>query len=649
MLRKENERYKQLICPTCHSKLNFNSYKLICENCGALFPIRKGIPCFANGSSDWKLTSTDDSSKIIRDAKEIGWEKSLDRLKKIRADWIRGTDRFPIAFFAAPKKRVLDLGCGWGGLSFWMAHQFESVYGLDIELDGLHFIDIRASQEGVQNIAPVQGNVFSLPFPDKFFDVILLNGVLEWIGTFSEDDPPLIMQERALKEISRVLEPNGSLYVGIENRFGIQYFLGYKEEHTGLRFISLLPRKCAQIYHKKTKGKNYRALTHSRSALKEILIRSGFNYFEFFTVFPSYRNIRYAASLNGHKPFAFILKNFILKKFDLPIIFKKIAEWIFFNCAVLFKIGSFFSPSWIVFASKQKKPEFQIYNNNEDIKNIKQKNFAFAINNRRANAFAIDKYTGRLTNKYSIPINYTAQRKIKISKFFLDLLIEQKPELRNHVPMVTIHNNKNNYTEVTKAVEGSSLNINDAKSMTLFFDFLKSLSKINIPEIKIQKMLNDFDIRDKLTQLALEHRLSEKIIKKLLKFPGFIHGDLNKNNIYITNGKEKRTIILDFEHSKIGPFVLNWYDFICRNLIIYGGKYPLSNNEFLKRFKKVPGNKKANSLHNQMTVDFLNANNVPLRLHSDLTVLYLAYLFQDPIVTDIETTIKVVKSADLSL
>ncbi len=648
MFHDKEKKYKNLICPTCHNSLNFSKRKLTCENCDSVFPVEKGIPCFAKGSSDWKLDSTFDSSKIIKDAKEIGWEKSLTMLKKNKADWIRGTDRFPVAFFAAPKKRVLDLGCGWGGLSFWIANEFESVYGLDIELDGLQFIDIRASQEDIQNIDSVQGSVFSLPFPKNFFDVIILNGVLEWIGTFSDDAPPLVMQERALKEISRVLQPQGSLYIGIENRFGIQYFLGYKEEHTGLRFISLLPRRLAQIYHRMINGKDYRAITHSRSGLKEILIRSGFNHFEYFTVFPSYRNCRYAASLNGHQAFAFVFRNFILDKLPLPGILKKIAEWVFSKCALAYRIGSFFSPSWIVFASKQKQPELQIYNNDKEIINIKQENFVFAINNRRANLFAIDKSTGKLINKYSIPINLTEKKKINISKNFLDLLMEQKPELKNNIPEFSIFKNKNNSIEVTKGIEGSSLNINDAKSLNLFFDCLESLSKINIPEIKIQRTLTDFDIRDRLTQLALEQGLSENTFK-FLKFPNFIHGDLNKNNIFITNEGERRAILLDFEHAKIGPFVLNWYDFICRNLIIFGGKYPLSKNTFIKRFKKVPGNINANSLHNKMTVDFLNACNLPLKIHRDMIILYIAYLCQDPIISDFEAAINLIKSTNLTI
>jgi ubiquinone/menaquinone biosynthesis C-methylase UbiE len=648
MFQGIEKKYRNLVCPTCHNRLNFSKRELICENCDSVFPIAEGIPCFTTGSSDWKLDSTDDSNKILKKAKEYGWEKSLNSLKKNTADWIRGTDRFPIAFFAAPKGHVLDIGCGWGGLSFWMANEFESVYGLDIELDGLKFMDIRALQEGIQNIHSVQGSIFSLPFPDNYFDLVMLNGVLEWIGTFSGDTPPLVMQERALKEISRVLQPKGSLYIGIENRFGLQYFLGYKEEHTGLRFISLLPRRIAQIYHKLKKKTDYRSLTHSRSALKKILNRSKFNHFEYFSVFPSYRNCRYAASLKGHCSFAFIFRNFVQSKLPLPAIIMKIIGLVFSKFALPYKIGSFFSPSWIVFASQQKQPELQIYNNDEEIINTEKKNLAFAINNRRANLFTIDKSTGRLANKYSIPINLAAKSKIEISKIFLDLLAEQKPELKHNIPEVSIFNHKNNYIEATKAIDGTSICINNAKSLYLFLDLLKSLALINIPENIIKKVPKSIDIRDKLTQLAIGQGLSDNTLK-CIKSPNFIHGDLNKTNIYIANGKPVRAILLDFEHAKIGPFVLNWYDFICRNLILYGGKYPLSKDTFLKRFTKIPGNKYANPLIDKITAQFLNACNLPLSMHRDMLILYIAYLCQDPIIRDFEAAINLIKSTNLKI
>ena len=200
----------------------------------------------------------------------------------------------------------------------------------------------------------------------------------------------------------------------------------------------------------------------------------------------------------------------------------------------------------------------------------------------------------------------------------------------------------------SKAVEGSFININNAESMNSVLDLLKSLASINISESTVKKAPNGIDIRENLIQLAIGQNLPESILK-CLKSPNFIHGDLNKNNVYVTNGKPKRAILLDFEHAKIGPFVLNWYDFICRNLIIYGSKYPLSKDIFVKRFAKLPGNKNANPLMNKMTTQFLNACNLPLSMHKDMIILYISYLCQDHIISDYEAAIKLIKSTSLTI
>jgi ubiquinone/menaquinone biosynthesis C-methylase UbiE len=324
MASRVKKNCSALVCPQCHGSLLKSGSFMRCVQCSTDYPIVSHIPCFVSGTSAWQFSSREPTAEIIDIAKKLGWEKSLEKLDTERADWIRGAGRFTISVLAGPKRRVLDLGCGWGGLSFWLAKEFRHVFALDVKLDGLQFIDVRATQEGFHNIQTVLGSVFSLPFSDDFFDVVVLNGVLEWVGTFSEDEPPLRMQELALHEIARVIQPNGTLFLAIENRFGIQYFLGYKEEHTGLRYISILPRGLAQIYHRCRKGKDFRALTHSRQGLMGLLQNSRFYCTEWFSVYPSYRNCRYAGSLESTSALKFILRNFGAQTAFLPDILRKL-------------------------------------------------------------------------------------------------------------------------------------------------------------------------------------------------------------------------------------------------------------------------------------------------------------------------------------
>lgn len=644
------DHYNEFACPQCHGPLFKYDNSLKCNQCLKDFPVISNIPCFASGSSAWQFSSSESTAEIIGAAKKRGWKVSLSRMNKDKADWIRGAGRFTISVLASPKERVLDSGCGWGGLSFWMAKEFGHVYALDVQLDGLQFINIRASQEGINNITTGQGSVFSLPFPNGFFDVVVLNGVLEWVGTFSEEHPPKVLQEMALNEVARVLQPKGTLFVAIENRFGLQYFLGYKEEHTGLRYISLLPRGLAEVYHRYRKGTDFRVLTHSRSGLMKMLGRYGFSWTEWFSVFPSYRNCRYAASLDGYGALKFLLRNFATEKTFLPDILLQIGVWVLSKSSFLLKIGNFFSPSWIVFASRKKTPQLGLKSKENfiAIKDSKDADLAVVITNRRASIFRVETPSGRLQGKYSIPINQGAAKKIEMSQICMKLIRKLRPSLNDNLPRVSIYFTKYGLFEYTKAISGVPLNSSDPKDLNLFFNFVMALSQFSVPENEIQAIPQEFDIRDTLSASAKKQGLTGKI-QDVLQKAQIIHGDFNNRNILISRLEPRRAAIIDFEHAKIGPAVFNWYDFLLRNFVIYGGRYPIKTGVVLERCHKLPGGKKAYPVLNKLTAKFLNACQVPVTLHGQLTLLYLCYLCQDPIVTDPEAVFRALLSMDFKI
>jgi ubiquinone/menaquinone biosynthesis C-methylase UbiE len=585
---------------------------------------------------------------LIEIAKEQGWRTSLSETDKEKADWIRGTGRFTISVLASPKGRVLDAGCGWGGLSFWLAKEFTEVYALDSQLDGLQFIDIRSAEDGVENIFPVQGNLLSLPFSDRFFDLVLLNGVLEWVGTFSEKHSAPRLQEMALREMARVLHPQGVLYIAIENRFGLQYFMGYREEHTGLRYISLLPRRLAKAYHKYRRGEEFRALTHSRRGLTKMLRKSGFSNSKWFFVFPSYRNCKYAASLEGTAAIKFLLNNSLSHRSAWPSVFLRTGSKVISRIRLFLKLLSFFSPSWIIFASQGRKPQLALQSeeallnieNNPDLKP------AITINERRANIFAIDESSSRLKEKYAIPVNELAEKKIEMSHLSIELIRKLRPSLSKNLPEISKFNTKQGLLEFTKAVPGDPLDPNDPMDVSLLLDLLVDLNKISIGEKDIRRIPKPFDVRSRFSELAKTHGLTEPI-EDLLGRAQIIHGDLDKRNILLNGGKPRLPVLIDFEHAKVGPAVLNWYDFLLRNFVIYGGQYPIKTSIVQERCRRLPGNKNAKVMLNSLTAKFLEACSVPLALHSELTALYMSYLCQDPLVSEPDAVVSALKLIDL--
>jgi len=599
----------------------------------------------------WRFGSAETSSKIIANAEQVGWLKSLSMLPKNKAEWIKGTGRFPISILASPKGRLLDAGCGWGGVAFWMAPEFDCVYALDAKLDGLKFINIRASQDNQSNIVTVMGSVFRLPFPDNFFDVILLNGVLEWVGTFSSAVSPEKLQLTALKEMKRVIQPEGALYVAIENRYGLQYFAGYKEEHTGLRYISLLPRKLANKYHKLKRGDEFRALTHSRYHLKKLLNLSGFNYTKFFSVFPSYRNCRYAVSIPGVGAIRFLLRMVRVWhgrwSYKLAIaLLEKISHY-----PALLEAAMFFSPSWLVFASPTSKPTLSVNSTPtpQVIEHSSGKSIAVTINNRRANFFQIKGISGDLDKKYSLSLTSLAKDKIKTSTLILDIIREINPDLEDNLPRVSLYETRSGRIECTKAVAAHPLSLSDICGIRAFYTFISSFSLLFIPDHSYRRVAVDFDIRDTFSELALKYQMGEDVFN-LLENRQVIHGDLNTNNILLVRQHKALSVVLiDFEHVKIGPAVFNWYDFLLRNYILQGGNYPLSPKMAIRRFEKFPGNASAEQELTDLTAKFLTDCHVPLSMHSLLTRLYFLYLNRDDIVAGNEVMNIEIERMDLQL
>lgn len=108
----------------------------------------------------------------------------------------------------------------------------------------------------------------ALPFPDNKFDFIISNHVIEHVGDIAS-------QENHLKEIYRILKPDGVFYFAVPNRF--RFF----ESHYKLPFLSWLPNSISSLYVRWAKrGKNYDCKPISRKDAVSLLSKQGFTYTE---------------------------------------------------------------------------------------------------------------------------------------------------------------------------------------------------------------------------------------------------------------------------------------------------------------------------------------------------------------------------------
>lgn len=99
--------------------------------------------------------------------------------------------------------RVLDAGCGGGGMPLSLAEEAALVVGID-PADRFQDAGVRLARErGVRHLAFALADGMALPFPDASFDLVLSHAVIEHVA-----DAPLY-----LRECARVLAPGGHVYL----------------------------------------------------------------------------------------------------------------------------------------------------------------------------------------------------------------------------------------------------------------------------------------------------------------------------------------------------------------------------------------------------------------------------------------------------
>ena len=108
----------------------------------------------------------------------------------------------------------LEIGSGCGAISGLLCERMKKV--VSVELSKQRADINMARHERVPNLEIWVGNLNDMVFGEQF-DYIVLNGVFEYAPGFTEGDQPC---ETFLKNIKRLLKPEGILLIAIENRFG---------------------------------------------------------------------------------------------------------------------------------------------------------------------------------------------------------------------------------------------------------------------------------------------------------------------------------------------------------------------------------------------------------------------------------------------
>lgn len=214
-------------------------------------------------------------------------DEMLDYAKKNInfTDILSNDDRWPILYHFSPQRRnlldwaqfkketkLLEIGAGCGALTGMFCEKVDKVIAVDLSKKRSQINAYRNQEK--DNLEIVVGDFNSINFKENF-DYITLIGVLEYAAIFSNTSLPYL---EFLKNIKKILKKNGTLMLAIENRFGLKYWAGHTEDHTGVIFDGL------QGYMS-----NNSIATFGKAELVDLLANSGFTDLNFYYPMPDYK------------------------------------------------------------------------------------------------------------------------------------------------------------------------------------------------------------------------------------------------------------------------------------------------------------------------------------------------------------------------
>lgn len=167
---------------------------------------------------------------------------------------------------------ILEIGSGMGAITGALCDRAKSVTAVELSKQRASAIEERCREK--ENLEIIVGNFNDIKF-NKKFDYITLIGVLEYASLYTNTQEPF---NDFLKYIKSLLKDDGKLLIAIENQFGMKYFSGAAEDHTGRTFDGILG-------YENKKG----IRTFGKKELKELLQQNGFQYTKFYYPMPDYK------------------------------------------------------------------------------------------------------------------------------------------------------------------------------------------------------------------------------------------------------------------------------------------------------------------------------------------------------------------------
>jgi len=169
---------------------------------------------------------------------------------------------------------VLEIGAGCGAVTGALLDRVDTVTA--IELSKRRSLINATRHQSSSNLEIIVGN-FNIIEKDleKKYDYITLIGVFEYAEMYMECDSPYIT---FLNKINSHLKEGGRILIAIENRMGLKYFAGCREDHVGKYFEGIEG-------YSDTKG----VKTFTKQELEMLFSQAGYIKYQFYYPYPDYK------------------------------------------------------------------------------------------------------------------------------------------------------------------------------------------------------------------------------------------------------------------------------------------------------------------------------------------------------------------------
>lgn len=203
-------------------------------------------------------------NRLIKEKKTWSFLYHLSHIRGNIVEWMPQIDG----------AEVLEIGSGCGAITQVLTRKAKSV--TCVELSKKRSLINAWRNKDKDNLEIKVGNFEEIEKTlEKKYDIITLIGVFEYADSYISAEEPY---PTFLNMIKKHLKKDGQIIIAIENKFGLKYWAGCREDHVGMYYEGI------EGYHN-TDG----VRTFSRKELEEIFAKCGFNKSEFYYPYPDYK------------------------------------------------------------------------------------------------------------------------------------------------------------------------------------------------------------------------------------------------------------------------------------------------------------------------------------------------------------------------